>query len=173
MAIHTDILAFLRDAQYRVAELTSEINEGLEIGEIQSPKSKHRLRLELSMFIEVLYEINWGFTNGYNLILTNEDPVVYMTGWNLNLLNHEMQYLRNKAGMVNMPLISFGPYWTDVVNISTGQNNPPINGGLNVIGVYKQFPMFNISNQLVAVDVDEYAGMLLNETITDYFSGRV
>lgn len=175
MAIHTDILAFLRDAQYRIGELTFQINDELIIGEIESPKRKHKLRIELLAFIEVLYEINWGIKNGYNLILTTDNPIVYATGWTEDIITAEMQYLRSKAGMVDLPLMSFGPYWTDVINVITPLPGGPsgIGTGLNITGTFGQFIMFDLSNTAIAIDIDNYAGMLLNETINEYFAGRL
>jgi len=172
--IHDDILAFLRDAQYRVAELTGEINTLLMKGEIESPAALHGLRLELMAFIELLYEVSYGIYNGYNHVLSTDDVPVYNKGFSEEWITHEMQYLRSHTGMSNLPLIQFGPYWTDVVNIITPATSGggSTGGSINIPGTYGQFLMYDISNQLVAIDLDEWAGMLPTETITDYFAGR-
>jgi hypothetical protein len=145
-------------------------------GELESPKDLHRLRLELTTFIELLYEVSWGIYDGYNMVLTVDAPYVFNEGFSEEWLTHEMEYLRFKSGMVDLPLIQFGPYYTDVVHLITpgtsGGGGGGTSGGINVIGSYGQFIMFDISNLPVAVDIDEWAGALPNETITDYFAGR-
>lgn len=167
--IHDDILGFLRDAQFRIAELTYQINDLLIEGEIESPKDKNKIRIELMEFVEVLYEINWNTFTGYNLLVTTDTVPIYYNGWTQDNITKEMQYLRSKSGMVDLPLLSFGPYWTEVVNIVTGLSQGV---GIDLTGDFGQFLMFSISGQPVAVDIDPYAGMLPNETIANYFLGR-
>lgn len=171
--IHDEILNFLRDAQFRIGELTEEIDELYNIGEIESPKTKHRLRLELLTFMEILYEINWTIDGtSYNHILTHPDPV-YVSPWTEQMILDEMEYLRIHCGMSEQPLMTFVPFYTEIVNnIVSSQTSSP-GGGIDVEGTNKQMLMFNIANELVAIDVDPYAGMKANETINDYFSGRL
>lgn len=172
--IHDKILDFLRDAQFRIGELTEEIDELYNIGEIESPKDKHRLRLELLTFMEILYEINWKLDGtSYNHVLTHPSPAVYVAPWTEQMILGEIEYLRIRCGMSEQPLMTFVPFYTEIVNNIITEQTSTIGGGITVQGVHKQILMFNLSNELVAVDLDSYAGMKPNETINDYFSGRL
>lgn len=173
MAIHTEILEFLRDAQFRVGELTEEIDELYNQGEIESPKTKHGHRVELLMFMEILYEV------GYTLNGTNYNHVVshpeeeYISPWTEQMILDEMEYLRIHCGMSEQPLMTFVPFYIDIINVITPLPSPGNSGsGINVTGTQGQMLMFDVSGNLMAIDVDPYGGMKPNETITDYFQGR-
>jgi len=166
--IHDEILNFLRDAQFRIGELTEEIDELYNIGEIESPKTKHRLRLELLTFMEILYEINWPLDGtSYNHVVSHPEEE-YVSPWTEQMILDEIEYLRIHCGMSEQPLMTFVPFYTEIVNQTTTEPG----GGIDVEGVYGQMLMFDISGNLTAIDVDPYAGAKPNETITDYFSGR-
>jgi hypothetical protein len=172
--IHDDILDFLRDAQYRIGELTSEIDSDLNIGEIELPATKHQMRLELMTFMRVLYDINHAFTDdNYTFILNKVTPVTYNSSWTELMILSEIEYLRVYTGMSEMPLISFPPYWTEVINeesISTGnEGNPSVSFP---VGTEGQMLMYNSGGNIGAVDISPYGGMIDNETITAYFAGR-
>lgn len=171
--IHTEILNFLRDAQFRIGELTEEIDELYNIGEIESPKAKHRLRLELLTFMEILYEINWTIEGtSYNHVLTNTDPVVYVAPWTEQMILDEIERLRIRCGMSEQPLMTFVPFYTEIVKLVESSTPGGDGGGIDVEGTFRQMLMFDASGNLFAIDVDPYAGMKPSETITDYFQGR-
>lgn len=170
--IHTEILNFLRDAQFRIGELTEEIDELYNIGEIESPKVKHRLRLELLTFMEVLYEINWTIDGtSYNHIVSHPGEE-YIAPWTEQMILDEIEYLRIHCGMSEQPLMTFVPFFTEIVNeVVNADNNFP-GGGVTITGTNRQMLMFNSSNELFSTDIDPYGGMKPNETINEYFSGR-
>src|SRR5690606_22625461 len=142
------------------------------IGEIESPKIKHRHRLELLTFMEILYEINWTIDGtSYNHVLTHPDPV-YISPWTEQMILDEIEYLRIHCGMSEQPLMTFVPFYTEIVNnISQSQGSSP-GDGITLEGTYRQMLMFDISNTLAVIDVSEYGGAKPTETINEYFSGR-
>lgn len=168
--IHDDILDFLRDAQFRVAELSAEIDELEANGESEVPKFKHNQRIQLFTFMEILYEINWPISNGYNHLVSTDTVPVYVAGWTEDDIQDEMMHLREVTGMTEQPSISFTPFWTEVINII---NPSAPSGGLNITGNPGQYIQISVSGFPVAVDIDPYGGMRPNETIDDYFNGRL
>lgn len=175
--IHTKIYEFLRDAQHRIGELTEEIDKDYNIGEIDSPKKRHKHRLELMAFMEVLYEINWPIEGtSYNHIISHEDDTYYGE-WTEQKILDEIEYLRVHCLMDEKPFMTFVPFYTEFVEISE-QDAGNVIGGDNVVGVpangnYKQIVMYNSSGQPIAIDPSPYGGMEPNETITAYFEGRI
>lgn len=177
--IHTEIYNFLRDAQHRIGELTEEIDKDYNIGEIESPKSKHKHRLELMAFMEVLYEINWPIEEtSYNHVVSHTDDTYY-GGWTEQKILDEIEYLRVHCMMVEKPFMTFVPFYTEFVEISEqSSGNVNVIGGNNTIGVpatgnYRQIVMYNASGLPIAIDPSPYGGMEPNETITAYFEGRI
>lgn len=170
--IHDEILNFLRDAQFRIGELTEEIDELYNIGEIESPKTKHRLRLELLTFMEILYEINWTIDGtSYNHVVSHPEEE-YVSPWTEQMILDEIEYLRIHCGMTEQPLMTFVPFYTEIVNTIINETTGNPGGGIDVEGIHRQMLMFDLSGNLAAIDVDPYGGAKPNETIDDYFSGR-
>jgi hypothetical protein len=173
-AIKEHIINFLRDAQYRIGELTAEIDALYNIGEIELPSQKHHIRLQLMMFMEMLYEVNYPILgDDFNHIVSDiENNPVYSLPWTEQKLLDEIEYLRVYSGMAEMPLMSFVPFWTEVINITESPSQQSGGGGINVTGNPGQMLKFNASSVLVAIDVDRWAGMRPFETINSYFAGR-
>lgn len=169
MTIFEHILNFLRDAQFRIGELTEQIDELYNIGEIESPKKKHRLRLELMAFMEILYEINWSLeAENFNHVVSYPDEV-YVSPWTRQMILDEIEYLRIHCGMSEKPLMTFVPFYTEIVE---GDTEAPSAGGTTITGIPGQIVIIGSSGQAEATDADRYAGMRPNETITQYFQGR-
>lgn len=98
MDVNKKVNEFLRDAQYRIAELSVDIdtsrqndNSEYEIGEAYDKRS------QLLIFMDVLYESFSPIHDGYN----------YLASWTDKGIVSEIEYLRNVTGMNPMPYLDF------------------------------------------------------------------
>jgi hypothetical protein len=171
MTIADHINNFLRDAQYRIGELSVKIDE---IGDDGSYLYKEMFdqRLQLTLFMDVVYEGKWYITeSGYNHIqYTEESDTTDM--WTEREVIQEIQHLRYYTAMNEMPFINFTAHYPQIVNPIGSGGSGSGNNSLPA-GQFGQFMGFNAIGNPEAQDFDEWGGHIDGESITSYFSGRL
>lgn len=157
---------YLRDAQYRIAQLTGQIDSLRDEGE-ENPnfvllKEK---RMALIRFMRLVYDPFHVFHNdGYNFLKA-------VTEWSDREIIDEIEYLRDYTDMALIPYAVFTGFYPTIVNNILGDNfnqgaaNLPTGDYLNVL-------RYNINGVLEAIPFPQYTGMG-NLPINDYFSGRL
>lgn len=142
---------FIIDAQYRIAELTVEIDEKRRSDD--NWKIQYLKRLELSVWLSALYESVMDIYNGYN----------FLYNWSETEIKAECEYLRIKTDMARVPWISFTTYAPEIVvqGVGSGAGVPA--------GSFQQLITYDASNQPYVDDEPEIGGMG-SLTIDQYFS---
>lgn len=154
--LNTTIADFLRDAQYRVAELTIEMNAMKK--KRDEYYSLHDLRAQLIMWMDLLYESRDSiYGDDFNYL----DPEIWPE-WDII---SECEYLRRISGMATIGYLTFAGYSPIVRNIITGGSG---SGNLPV-GAENQYIRYDANGDPVAEDFPSIGGME-TETITQYFS---
>ncbi|KKN79671.1 hypothetical protein LCGC14_0336930 [marine sediment metagenome] len=144
---------FLVDAQYRVAEFTIQINDIRKRSRKSNDWRKpYLLRLELSIWISVLYEASQNIYDSYN----------FLSNWNDIQIREECEYLRAKTGITRIPYLSFASYAPEIVVVEGSGNGVPA-------GTQGQVVSYNASNQPVAASMPTDGGMLEMD-IDEFFS---
>ena len=154
--LDTTVLEFLRDASWRIAELTLEM-DNMESKDIPQYKEKDRIRLELYLFMDVIYFGRNEIKDGYNYALQTFTEAELFA---------EMEYLRGMSGMNITPTFNFVPYYSQILN-------KIVEGGVESIpsGVYNDILIFNNNNELVLQQWPNIAGHYDGESAAAYFSG--
>ena len=151
--IDTYIADFIRDAQYRIAEIATEMDA---ISDEESPRYKEikEWRLELYQFMDILYVGNWSITEGYNHL-----------DWSDFDIQREAEYLRNRTGMITSPFTTFVGMYPTIVEEIDGGNSAGLPAGdpLNII-------QYNQNGDPVTVPMPNFAGMQTGDTPSTYFS---
>lgn len=145
------VQAFIVDAQYRVAELSIEIDEKRRAND--NWKKQYLLRLELSIWLSILYESFMDIKDGYN----------FLGNWTEAEIKTECEYLRARTGITSIPWINFASYAPEIVI------NQPINGGGMPAGSYLDLITWDISDTMTLEQPPNEGGMG-NLTIDEYFS---
>lgn len=167
MTIDDYINNFLRDAQYRIGVLSSEIDALEDEGSYQY-KLKSRQRLELGTFMDIVYEGKWYITSsGYNHIQYTTS-MGEKAAWTQKEVTQEIEHLRYYTEMNEVPFITFTAHYPQIIN-GSGVGSSAM--GFPA-GNYGQVIFYNALGVPYADDVDEYGGMYTNESINSYFSGR-
>ena len=89
---------FLADAQYRIAELSIEMNQLKD--DRQPYERQAKIRANLILWMDLLYESRDCIYEGYN----------YLGEWTDEEIQAECEYLRNISGMAEIPAFSFAGY---------------------------------------------------------------
>ena len=145
---------FLRDAQYRIAELSVSIEEKRKEG--YSHDDELWLRSQLILWMDMIYDPRGGIYDGYN----------YLESWTDREIQAECEYLRKLSGMAHMPLLTFAGYSPQIRQIITGDSGSATfpYGNINDILVYT-----SAGNTPVATPFPQIGGMT-TETIAEYFN---
>lgn len=162
MTLDQYIADYLRDAQYRIAELSVEMNELEDQGSYQYRKL-YRSRLELSTFMDLLYEGKWLVQDGYNHLQVGED----MT-WKEREVIEEIEHLRYYNKMNEMPLITFTAHYPKIASIISGGGSG--SGDSLPAGNPGQFMGFDNTGAPEAQTISAWGGHIDGESITAYFS---
>jgi hypothetical protein len=185
MTIDDYINNFLRDAQYRVGTLSVEIDEMEDDGSTQYQLA-FRQRLELTTFMDIVYEGKWYITDsGYNHIQYLEGAIDAEETWTQKEVIQEIEHLRYYTNMNEVPFINFTAHYPQIINGTGGSGSAlpppgsvlppgtsyPLGAGFPA-GLYGQTIFYNISNQPYAEFIDPYGGINTGESITSYFTGR-
>jgi hypothetical protein len=170
-SLDTKISNFLRDAQYRIAVLSTEILS-LKNGGSYLHKKLYEQRESLILFMNILYEGNWYISDGYNHIVIGSDA----GEWTEREIISEIEYLRYYTHMNEAPSINFTAHYPQIVSqIGTG-NSGSGDGGSGV-----SFPTGNPGDSIFynalglpyADSISSYGGMDSGQSINSYFSGRL
>jgi hypothetical protein len=157
MTIAEYIDDFLRDAQYRIGELSSEIDDVEDNGSTQY-RELYEKRMQLITFMDIVYEGKWYIVDGYNHIqYTTTAGTEDM--WTEREVIQEIERLRYYTSMNEMPFINFTAHYPQIVNpIGSGGSG---NGGNLPAGLPGDTIFYNAS------------GMFTGESINSYFSNRL
>ncbi len=103
MTLSDHISNYLRDAQYRIAELSIEMNELEDQGSYQYQKL-YRSRLELALLMDILYEGKWLIQKKKLTItaVTKATPAVVTLSDIGTLSNNDVIEIKNVRGMTEL-----------------------------------------------------------------------
>lgn len=153
-AIDTYIEEFLRDAQYRIAQIGGELDD---LNDADSPEylKLSGYRLELYQFMDIIYVGTWSILDGYNHL-----------DWDDYDIKAEAEYLRNRTGMVTSPFTTFVGVYPQIVDSVTGTD---LTTGLPA-GDPGEFIYYNNNSDPVTVKFPVSAGMADGDTPQTFFS---
>jgi hypothetical protein len=154
MDINQIISDFIRDAQYRIAEIATTLDQ-LSDKEEPEYKTLKGYRDELYSFMDVLYVGEYGIIDGYNHL-----------DWDDYTIQAECEYLRNRTGMVTSPFASFVLTYPEIIAY-TGANEI---GGSLPAGDPNDFLYYGPNAQATAVPFPTFVGMVSGDTVLSYFS---
>lgn len=164
MDINVEINNYLRDAQWRTSELTIQMDEIKDDGNTGF-KRRDNQRLQLSIFMDLLYVTDYSFIDGFNFLAGGDEP------WTDEEIQAEIDYLRDIGEMSEVPFLTFTDYQLNVVNntiISDGNG-----GSISFpIGNQNDFLFYaNAGSNPITTPFPITAGHTF-ETIDSYFDGR-
>jgi len=169
MTIDQAVSDFLRDAQYRIATLTSELH-AIEDKGSKRYKTRDQWRLELSVFMDIVYEGHWYIQDAYNHIQYT-DEVGTEDKWTEAEVMEEIDRLRALTEMNEVPFVTFAGYYpqmyTPVNSIPGASSSVGFPAGTSGMIIF-----YNASGVPYADNINPYAGMQEGESINSYFSGR-
>lgn len=152
MAIEQKISDFLRDAQYRMAEIANRMEEKDDYdNEFEELEEQ---RLSLYLFMDCIYIGNWSIRGGgYNHLF-----------WDDYDIEHEMEYLRNYCGMVTSPYITFvGNYPTIVASVGASSGSSIPNGAPS------EYIYYDAAGNPITAPFPVFAGATDSDTVETYF----
>lgn len=160
MSIEQSISDFLRDAQYRIAEISISINESDWTVNNPEYQKLFFMRMQLIQFMDSLYNARYSFIdNKYRFeFLTDQE------------IQDEIEYLRWWCNIGSVPYLTFTAYYPWIVN------NVVNSGGTSIgipSGSLGQYLIFGLNNNLQVDDFPNRCGMIQGENINDYFAGRL
>lgn len=158
MSVTTDILNFLRDANYKVGEIGIWLRENKNSALKEKIDDQIYLRRELLGFMSVLYEGQYTIKDGYLNFLDWPDKEILA----------EINRLRYKAGLNDIPYLVFTNYTPVIVNKSA---SVATGGGGTGFPAGNPFDLFQIdqNDNVVALAIDPIGGHEPNETIDQVF----
>lgn len=158
MALDIDqkVSDFMRDAQWRVAEI------GVELDNMESkrtPEYKHLefVRQELYLFMNQVYRGRHPIKDGYTYIYHN---------WSDIEVAKEIEYLRSWSGMNITPYYNFVSYYPHIKAQITGESNGTGLPG----GSPGDFYVVNNNFAVEAYPFPGFAGMIDTESAANYFN---
>jgi hypothetical protein len=163
MTLDDYIANYLRDAQGKIALLSVEMNELEDQGSYQY-RELYRSRLELSLFMSILYEGKWLIQDGYNHMKIGES-----TTWTEREVISEIEWLRYHHHMNEMPYITFTAHYPRIastINGGGGAGSVP----LFPTGAYGKLMGFTAAGEAEPQDISPWAGHIDGESISTYFS---
>ncbi len=169
-AVNQYIAEFLRDAQYRVGELTQQMIELRDEGSFRY-EELYNQRKALWHFFKIVYDNYTDFEeSGYNFLRCSHSTAY--PEWTDREIIAEIDYLRAFARMATLPYLAFTGYYPEIVGTILGDGfNFGGDGWTPPEGDYLEVLRYDVSGNLVPVPWPDYAGMR-SMTIDDYFAGR-
>ena len=153
MDIDQVIADFLKDAQFRIAEIGVELDNLADMSsEEYQILADHRL--QLSEFIGIIYVGQWNIIDGYNLL-----------DWDDYDIQQESEYLRTETGMINSPFTTFSCVYPQIVN-----NIVEGDGAGLPVGDPGDFIYYNTNGEPVTVQFPRLVGMQSGDTVQSYFA---
>lgn len=163
------VAEFLRDAQYRIGELTQEMFELRDEGSFLYAE-KYDQRRALITFMEIVYDNYALFVDsGYNFLSASLDDT--HPAWTDREIRYEIDYLRAFARMAQYPYLVFTGYYPEIIGNIMGSGGGSGPGWNPPVGDYLEILRYDISGTLIPIAWPDYAGMR-NLTIDEYFAGR-
>jgi hypothetical protein len=158
---------FLRDAQYRVAKLSVEIDNLRAEGDSDfNFILRRRKRDALIAFMELCYDpMTYFEANGYNFLKA-------VTAWSDREIAAEIEFLREYTDMTRVPYMTFSGYYPTILNNILGDGGGPSTPANLPDGDYLNILRYDANGNLQAVSFPEYVGALSLD-INDYFAGRI
>ena len=156
MNINIIVERFLADAQYRIAELGTEINTQKKEG--YNFEENTWLRSQLILWMDLLYESRNSIYEGYN----------YLGSWTDRDIQAECEYLRKLTGMANIPYITFAGYSPEIRNEIIGGG-----GGIGInfpYGVPDEILVYLEAGTSPVPQPFPSEGGMTGETIFEYFN---
>jgi hypothetical protein len=151
--LNTVINEFLRDAQYRVAELSVELDDARD--QRLFDKGAFAIRAELILWMDLLFDPRQDVLDpAYN----------FLDGWDERDIIGECEYLRQKSGMSSIPYATFAGYSPDISNKIIGEGS----GETLPVGSPGDHIVYNTSGIPVADPFPTEGGMQ-SETIDQFF----
>jgi hypothetical protein len=163
MTIDEYIANYLRDAQGRIAQLSVEMNQLEDQGSYQY-RTLYRSRLELAVFMDLLYEGKWLVKDGYNHMQIGENLT-----WTEREVIQEIEHLRYYNKMNELPYITFTAHYPKIASIISGGGAGSGSAAVPV-GAFGQLMGFNSAGGPEAQDISAWAGHITGESINAYFS---
>ena len=159
MDINKEISDFLRDAQYKLALITAEMDKLEDDGDVFYQDLKYQ-RWELDYFYSILYETTMAMEGEYNWLDAAE--------WTDKEILVEIHYLRNKYKLNGQPVLDYASSVTKIVNFVTEGDNSDIPLPVGVGDILVGTP-----TEWIVGSLSEYGGMINTESLNSYFIGRV
>lgn len=153
---------FLRDAQYRIAEITIEMDD-MDNRSNTGYKDLQKTRHELIAFMSDLWWAYDELKDGYNFMLAGT------TDWTERNIILEIEYLRRKASLNEVPYLSFTNHTTELAEMPDQDNS---SGTGFPIGSQGQYITYNVSGDPIAIDFPAHGGMKTYDDINTYFANR-
>lgn len=152
MSVQTEILNFMRDSQYRIAELTNDINLDNTFTR-EEKQEKRELRQRLFLFMNLLYITRYTIHNGKTNFLDWADDEILA----------EIEYLREESDMNPVPAMSFVGYDVEIVK-KTGD------GGSSYKGAPNKIYAWDASGNPVALNFNQLPGNTAEDDDEDVFT---
>jgi len=163
MTIDDIIANFLRDGQGRIANIAVEMDKIGDDGGYRYAELKAQ-RTEIIMLMDILYVGDWFIENGYNHIQfgSAEDQ------WTTVELIKEIELIRYRTQMNEMPFINFTGHYPHVLEVITGGSS---SGSSSLpTGNYLDILIADAGGNFIPQSFSNIGGMLEGESINDYFA---
>jgi hypothetical protein len=167
MTIDEHISNFLRDAQYRIAQLSVEMDKLQDEGSYRYQVC-FKQRLKLIIFMNLLFEGKWFIADGgYNHIQYGDTDDT----WTETELIHEIEELRYYTNMNEVPYITFTAHYPQIASY-LGTAGPVGSGTEFPSGEQGDTIFYNFAGVPYADNIDPWAGPFHDQTIDNYFLNR-
>lgn len=142
---------FLRDAQYRIAEIQNEM-ESLDDQDFRFELLKEQ-REDLYLFMHCIYIGQWNIKDGYNHL-----------DWDDWDIQNEMEYLRESCEMITSPFVTFVGNYPSIVE-SLGSSF----GDALPSGTPQDYIYYDANGNAVTAPFPVQAGATDSDTPSTYF----
>lgn len=163
MTLTQSILDFLRDGQYRIAQLSSELDDLKDDGGYLYD-DRFLKRLQISVLMDILYEGKWYILDGFNHVQIGDA----LYDWTEREVMQAIESVRYETDMNEIPFITFTAHYPQIAiygqsglgsaDLPTGQPGDTI--------------FYNESGSAYTDSIDQFGGMNDTDTIETYFTGR-
>lgn len=152
--INVVVSDFIRDAQFRITEIGTELDNLRNSSDPRFIELEDQ-RLQLYLFMDILYIGQWSILDGYNHL-----------DWSDYDITLESEYLRNRCEMINSPYASFVGTYPEIVACISGQTS----GSGLPSGSNGEFIYYNENGTPETVLFPSTVGMLDGDTVNLFFS---
>ena len=164
MTLLENISTFLRDAQYRIGEIGTQLNE-MRSKEAAEYVALWDIRNDLCQWVDCLYNARYSFIDNAYRFLDEEE-----TGWTEAEIIAEIEYQRWISGVNEIPYLTFAAYYPWIVNNVVGSGNVGIGIPAGSLG---QYLVYGLNNSIHGETFPDRCGMSPGENIETYFNGRL